>query len=1002
MTLLMPSERKTPDEWAYDNREHDETSGYPGQRDPNLTPYIIAPTRAVHERTHKRVGFVCGAQMGKALALDTPLPTPFGWKSMGEVRVGETLFDENGEPCKVLSVSPIQKNRTCYEVKFCDGTFIVADADHKWTVERLRKKRDGKRCFEKRELETITTSQMLEAGVIVSNGRARFSIKNAQSLDLTEKPLSIPAYYFGAWIGDGTSANSALTSGAQDKDQMIEILESEGFYVSISPTNSAYRLAISCVDENGSVIGKGSGNLCHKLSKLGVLNNKHIPECYTRGSKEQRIALLQGLMDTDGGVSNGTCEFTSKHQHIADAVFEIVASLGMRPRIEKRVDKNSYVSFRVRFKAYKDFPVFRFKRKQAMLSERNNRSGLNERRFIRSIKQVKSVPVKCVEIDTPTHLFLAGKAMVPTHNSEGSLDIVGCRLDIAPVPTLWLGPTKQFLLEQWEPRVEAMLMDTPCLKKKTSWGQASKKLRKLVSGVPLRLAHGGSSSAIKSDPFGLAVTDEADELMANVKGAGNPVKLVDKRGDTYADFVHYITSTPSEGPSEVSIDEKSGLHFWAEMDADEIASTIWRVWQSGTQYHWAWPCPHCDEYFIPRFNCLTWEKPTDEDGKPTKSDPILAAKTAYLQCPQGCADPILDEHKEDMLARGVYVAPGQEVTTDGKVVGDPPESLTLSYWVSGLCSPFKSFGERASEYVEAVRTGDQDEIQAVVNGSFGELYAPGSGSVPLWEELEKLKSVATPFVMGEILPWTRFVTLACDVQKKSLIYGIRAWGPRGTSHLVQCGELFGNTADEDVWEDLEMVILDKYHGFPIKMALIDSGFRPGNPKEVPENRVYSFCQRHARICRPTKGRATIQGRPVKPSQIEARVNWRGKLETVGIELLNVDTDFLKRTVHERLSWPIEQPGAFLLPDDVPEYYLRQLVSEARIQKPGKKPVWVQRSKDNHFFDVEAMQVAAGWMLGAQRIPDHESDAKRLARIAEHISDTEKKKTFADYSAQLNK
>jgi len=595
--------------------------------------------------------------------------------------------------------------------------------------------------------------------------------------------------------------------------------------------------------------------------------------------------------------------------------------------------------------------------------------------------------------------FVCGAQM---GKSENSLDVVGARLDQSPVPILWVGPTKQFLLEQFEPRVEELLKSTDCLNKKTSWGQASKKLRKFVSGVPLRLAHGGSSSAMKSDPFGLAITDEADELVANVKNAGNPIKLIDKRGDTYADFVHYVTSTPSEGPSEVEIDPDSLLHFWADVDADEISSTIWRIWQSGTKHHWAWPCPHCGEYFIPRFNCLKWEKPIGENGKEGKSDPSLASKTAYLQCPQGCADPILDEHKNEMLERGVYVAPGQYVKKNGAVVGEAPESLTLSYWVSGLCSPFKTFGDRASEYVEAVRSGDQEEIKAVVNGSFGELYAPGSGSVPTWEELEKLKSPQTPFVMGEILPWTRFLTLACDVQKRSLIYGIRAWGPRGTSHLVTCNELFGNTAEEEVWEDLEMVILDRYDGFPIKMALIDSGFRPGNPKEVPENRVYSFCQRHERICRPTKGRDTLQGRPVKPSKIEARVNWRGRQETVGIELLHVDTDFLKRTVHERLSWPVDMPGSFLLPDDVPEYYLRQLVSEARVKKPGGKPKWVQRSKDNHFFDVEAMQVAAGWLLGAQRIPDKDHEGARNKRISDALPEKKKKKSFANYSAALNK
>lgn len=586
--------------------------------------------------------------------------------------------------------------------------------------------------------------------------------------------------------------------------------------------------------------------------------------------------------------------------------------------------------------------------------------------------------------------------------SEALLDIIGERFDASPVPTIYLGPTRQFLQDQWEPRVADLLNDTPALRDKVSRGKKWKTLRKLISGVPLRLAHGGSSTAMKSDPFGLALTDEADELMANVKGAGDPIRLIDRRGDTYADFVHAIVSTPSEGPSDVEIDAESGLEFWAEIDGEEIASTIWRLWQSGTRYHWAWPCPHCEEYFIPRFKCLAWEKPKGEDGRELKSDPAFALRTAHLICPR-CGCEIFDESKEDMNARGVYVAPGQSVTPEGRVVGPAPDSWTVSYWVSGLASPFKSWGERAAEYVEAVRSGDQDEVQAVVNGSMGELYAPGAGDVPEWRELERLKDPEQPYRLGEVPAWVRYVTLAADVQKDRLIYSIRGWGARATSCLVQIGELWGNTADEGVWEDLEEIILDRYDGHPIRLALIDSGFRPGNPKQVPENRVYSFCQRHQRICRPTKGRDTLAGRPIRPAQIEAKVNWRGKLETIGIELFHVDTDYFKRSVHERLRWPIDQPGAFFLPDDVPEYYLQQLVSEARVKKPGGRPVWVQRSKENHFFDIEAMHAAAGWFLGAQRIPDDKRETARHRELEEAgLTAPRKKKSMAEYAAALNR
>jgi phage terminase large subunit GpA-like protein len=585
--------------------------------------------------------------------------------------------------------------------------------------------------------------------------------------------------------------------------------------------------------------------------------------------------------------------------------------------------------------------------------------------------------------------------------SDSILDIIGQRMDTAPVPMIYLGPTKQFLQEQWEPRIMDLLDEAPALRAKVARGKRMTKTRKMIAGVPLRLAHGGSSSALKSDPFGLALTDEADEMLANVKGQGDPIRQVDRRGDTYADFVHAIVSTPSEGPSDVEVDSESGLEFWAEIDPQEIASTIWRIWQSGTRYHWSWPCPHCDEYFIPRFKCLHWDKPKGPDGKERKSDPALAARTAHLICPS-CGTEILNDAKEDMNARGVYVAPGQHVLTDGTVVGDPPESWTISYWVSGLASPFKSWGERAAEYVEAVRSGEPGEIQSVVNGGFGELWAPGGGDIPEWRELEKLKA---PYVMGDVpnqadVPsGVRVLTAGVDVQAKRLIYSIRGWGPRSESWKIHSGEVFGDTIEEETWNDLGDILTDTYGGHPIKLALIDSGFRPGRTDAVPEHRVYQFCQKHSRFCRPTKGRDT-QTKPIIPSKREVGIDFRGKRVMVGIELLLLDTDYFKRFVHERLRWPIDEPGAFHLPEDASEDYLRQLVSEARVKRPGGKPTWVARSRENHFLDCEAMNAAAAYFLGVQRL--REMPQTEVAENGEDVQvQPKKRKSLAELSAALN-
>lgn len=216
--------------------------------------------------------------------------------------------------------------------------------------------------------------------------------------------------------------------------------------------------------------------------------------------------------------------------------------------------------------------------------------------------------------------------------SDSILDIIGERMDTAPVPMLYLGPTKQFLQEQWEPRIMQLLDEAPPLRFKLARGKRMTKTRKIIAGVPLRLAHGGSSVSLKSDPFGLAFTDEADEMLANVKGSGDPISQVDRRGDTYADFVHAIVSTPTEGPSDVDVDDASGLQFWADIDPQEVASTIWRLWQGGTRYHWAWPCPHCGEY---RCGSLLLHRDGLSPSIPCRFVPALPGNLPRLQPDQG-------------------------------------------------------------------------------------------------------------------------------------------------------------------------------------------------------------------------------------------------------------------------------------------------------------------------------------------------------------------------------
>jgi phage terminase large subunit GpA-like protein len=325
---------------------------------------------------------------------------------------------------------------------------------------------------------------------------------------------------------------------------------------------------------------------------------------------------------------------------------------------------------------------------------------------------------------------------------------------------------------------------------------------------------------------------------------------------------------------------------------------------------------------------------------------------------------IEEQHKFEMNAAGNYVAPGQQINAEGVVTGAPPLSTTISFWVSGLASPFVPFGERAGRYVEALQSGDPEEVQTVINGGFGELWAVSGGDAPEWMEVSR-KSTDSIYRRGELPAGVVYLTMTVDVQKNRLVWVIRGWGARATSWLIDGGELMGETIEAEVWNDLAHLLTTPVGDLPIKLALIDSGFRPGKPHELPLNRVYEFCRRFKRLVRPTKGSSSPMRVPLIVSKQE--VTPKGKAAKYGLELIRLDTDHWKSWVHERVRWPNDQLGAWHLPIDISDDYCMQVVSEARVRRPSGGVSWVQKSRANHFLDCEAMQAAAGYLLNVQRM-----------------------------------
>ncbi|UYO50324.1 phage terminase large subunit family protein [Rhodopseudomonas palustris] len=530
--------------------------------------------------------------------------------------------------------------------------------------------------------------------------------------------------------------------------------------------------------------------------------------------------------------------------------------------------------------------------------------------------------------------------------TDTELDLIGCKLDTRPAPILYAGPSLDFIRDQFEPRLSDLFDQSATLSLKVARGKANRKTRKLVAGVPVRLAHAGSSTALKSDPAALAIVDEYDEMLANVRKQGDPLGLIEARGDTYADFVTAVSSTPSVGCVETEIDPASGLEFWKVAAPADITSPIWKLWQEGTRYHWAWCCPHCSTWFIPRSKYLRW---------PKNATPAQAAREAYIQCPAPkCGGVIEEHHKAALNAKGVFVAPGQTVNERGEVEGLPPDSTTISFWVSGLCSPFKTLGDRAEAYLRALATGENPKIQTAVNAGFGELWTAVGADTPEWQEVAALR---LPYRFRELSEQVVFLTAGVDVGAHRLHYVVRGWGARQESWLVEHGVLWGDTHLPHVWNDLAELLYDDFGGLPIKRAFIDAGFRPGRKDLVPVHMVYDFCRRNSRIALPSKG-YDHRDTPVSLSRIEVVPS--GKKAKYGLDLALLDTDMLKSFVHARIRWDAKSPGGWHIPQDADDEYCKQVVAESRVKKDRGGFMWVPLG-ENHYLDCEAMAYGAAYL-----------------------------------------
>ena len=389
---------------------------------------------------------------GKALALDTPIPTPKGWTTMGALSVGDQVFASDGSPTTVTFATQVMTGRPCYEVQFSDGSKIVADSEHLWLTETLwdREQRNGWGLIPRTTLE-IAETVWARDGFCLNH-----AIPVCRPLEYPEQELLISPYTLGAWLGDGSSACSEITSA---DEEILAHIRNDGYVVTppgprIHERTPSYRIflpprqereCLICLDGKVAARGlcrncwarqKSAGTLSDwpligqpvslqsQLRTLGVLTDKHVPERYLRASVAQRLALLQGLMDTDGTVgSDGQCEFSVTCRRLAEGVYDLLIGLGVKTvwREAPAVLNGRQTGIRYRFGFMTRLPVFRLGRKSARLSPGTRWAKM---RYIQAVESVPSVPVRCIQVDDPEHTYLAGRECVPTHNTTLALHAI--------------------------------------------------------------------------------------------------------------------------------------------------------------------------------------------------------------------------------------------------------------------------------------------------------------------------------------------------------------------------------------------------------------------------------------------------------------------------------------------------------------------------------------------------------------------------------------------------
>ncbi|HTW84951.1 MAG TPA: SNF2-related protein [Candidatus Sulfotelmatobacter sp.] len=406
--------------------------------------------------------------LGKSIAVHQRVVTPRGLRIFGELKVGDQIMGRDGLPHTVIGVYP-QGVLPAYRVTFSDGSSTLASDDHLWAVNSAVRKNRGL------PYRVLTTREIRER-LHDAAGNARHYIPIADPMHFGQSPeLPIEPYLLGALLADGslkrksrlmlTTADRALSGECQELlPTGTELVLRDRYDYRIKSTIPRQHALWSAIEELGL---RGFGS-----------SMKFVPSVYKTASISDRLALLQGLLDTGGSTSDNHVEFTTVSDQLAQDVAWLVQSLGGVARMgykaeprdvykgEQRIGKPSY---RVGISLPPEYPPFRLARK---LSTYTPRTKYLPTRAIVKVEYQEDCEMMCIAVDAPDQLFLVDDFIV-THNTVQVIaHLLRRKENEGEVPVLVIAPTS--VTHTWENELKKFAPSVRALRLQSGSDRAAK------------------------------------------------------------------------------------------------------------------------------------------------------------------------------------------------------------------------------------------------------------------------------------------------------------------------------------------------------------------------------------------------------------------------------------------------------------------------------------------------------------------------------------------------